>query len=343
LVLGGPAAREYAVVSDDCSETTVAAGGECQFAVVFEPSGGGAQDASVQVPTSAGDQTVALSGTGVVPPAGVSITPAELDFATVDTGAQSDPQAVTIASTGQSPLGLEQLTLTGPAAGQYKLDPGTCTSENIAPGDDCTARVVFAPSAAGEQSATLEIPTSVGTRQVTLVGTGSTPAPPPPAPPPGPPMTPPSEPSAPDGPSAPSSPPSPQVTITPTATGQTKTVHVSSRGVVTVPVRCTGTAGSACRGTLVLATAPAGTRRVAAGLALGSASFAIAAGHTTGVAVKLGRTGARLLSTLPRLRARARVIARDGTDAGAPALIELLPDHAPGAHGGRRLRGAGRA
>jgi hypothetical protein len=323
LVLGGPAAGQYEVVSDGCSETTLAAGDECQFAVVFAPTAGGAQDASVEVPTSAGDQTVALSGSGVVPPAGVSITPAGLDFGTVDTGAQSDVQAVTVASTGQSPLGLEQFTLTGPGAGQYKLDPGTCTSPTIAPGDDCTAQIVFAPSAAGEQSATLEIPTSVGTRQVTLVGTGSTPPPPP-----GPPAPPPSEPSAPSGPSVPNGPSPPQVTITPTATDQAATVHVSPRGVATVPVRCTGATGSVCQGTLKLATAPSGTRHVAAGVALGSASFAIAAGHTTGVAVKLGRTAARLLSKLPRLRARAQVIARGGTDAGAPAPIELLPDQA---------------
>ena len=85
----------------------------------------------------------------------------------------------------------------------------------------------------------------------------------------------------------------------------------------------------------MLATAPPSTRRVAAGVTLGSARFAIAAGHTTGVAVKLGRTGARLLSTLPRLRARAHVVARGGTDAGAPAPIELLSDHAPRAHRGR--------
>jgi hypothetical protein len=76
----------------------------------------------------------------------------------------------------------------------------------------------------------------------------------------------------------------------------------------------------------MLATAPPGTRRVAAGVALGSARFAIAAGHTTDVAVKLGRTAVRLLSKLPRLRARAHVIARGGTDAGAPTRIELLPE-----------------
>jgi hypothetical protein len=117
------------------------------------------------------------------------------------------------------------------------------------------------------------------------------------------------------------------VTITPTATDQAATVHVSPRGVVTVPVRCTGATGSVCQGTLKLATAPPATRRVAAGVALGSASFTIAAGHTTDVAVKLGRTAVRLLSKLPRLRARAYVTARGGTDAGAPARIELLPDH----------------
>jgi hypothetical protein len=283
----------------------------------------------VQIPTSAGDRTVALSGTGVVPPAGVSITPTLLEFGTVDTGAQSDAQAVTIASTGQSPLGLEQLMLTGPGAGQYKLDPGTCTSDTIAPGDDCTAQIDFVPSATGEQSATLEIPTSVGTRQVTLVGTGSTPTPPP-SPPPAEPPAPPSGPSAPNGPSAPGEPSPPQVTIAPTATGQAATARVSPRGIVTVPVRCAGTAGSVCRGTLMLATAPPAARHVAAGVALGSASFAIAAGHTTGVAVKLGRAGARLLSKVPRLRARAHVIARGGTDAGAPTPIVLLPDRSPG-------------
>jgi hypothetical protein len=135
----------------------------------------------------------------------------------------------------------------------------------------------------------------------------------------------------------PSQPSSPQVTIAPTASDEAATVHVSSRGMVSIPVRCAGAAGARCAGTLALASAqptPAPQprrpkRRAAAGIALGSAGFSVPAGRTTRVAVKLGRAGARLLSTLPRLRARAHVVARSDTDAGAPATVGLLPDRAP--------------
>lgn len=79
------------------------------------------------------------------------------------------------------------------------------------------------------------------------------------------------------------------------------------RGRARVPLRCPATSGG-CSGRLTL-TARAGT--TAASVKLGSARFKLAAGVKRTVKVPLTRRATRLLATRRRLRARARIVARD--------------------------------
>ena len=73
--LTGANADQFTIVSgqDTCSGQTVTGGGTCTVEVAFAPTGGGAESASLSIPSNAtsGTATVALSGTGqaATPPA----------------------------------------------------------------------------------------------------------------------------------------------------------------------------------------------------------------------------------------------------------------------------------
>jgi hypothetical protein len=178
LALEGTGAAAYALLADGCSNTTIEPGHHCEAEVRFAPTEDGGFAASLLVPNSAAGAQVELAGIGRTPTGALSLTPSALDFGTLPVGATSAPQAVTIANGGDAPLTLGQPGLMGPAAGQFSLGAG-CSGTTLAPGEACAVAVSFTPSAAGELSAALEIPSSVGLQTVPLAGVGQAPSSPP--------------------------------------------------------------------------------------------------------------------------------------------------------------------
>jgi hypothetical protein len=117
--------------------------------------------------------------------------------------------------------------------------------------------------------------------------------------------------------------------------------RVGPRGVVSVRMSCTGPDSRPCTGKLVLETAqsvPAravqGARkghhaaRRGPGLDLGARTFALTAGDTARVPVRLNRRGRRMFSTLARVRIRARLDAEPGTRASDRRIV-VLASRAP--------------
>jgi hypothetical protein len=177
LTVAGAGAGAFSLAGDGCSESALAPTDECEVAVVFTPSGDGAAQATLEIPSSTEDAEVELGGIGRAPVGALSATPSGLDFGTQETGTSSAPQTVTIANTGDAPLTLGQPALTGPAAGQFSLGDA-CADATLAPGDSCHVDLTFAPTASGAQVAALQVPSSIGTQTVSLGGTGKTPSPP---------------------------------------------------------------------------------------------------------------------------------------------------------------------
>jgi hypothetical protein len=175
--IAGPNSAEFAFApGSNCAGASLAAGSTCQILVRFSPSATGARSATVSIPTNAADSpsTVALSGTGTAPQAGV--TPPSIDFGVQEVGGSSAPQLVTLSNPGTADLHVTGLTVTGTNAGDFTTSGDTCTGATVAPGGSCVVSVTFAPGAGGDRSATLGFASDGGPATVSLAGIGLPPA-----------------------------------------------------------------------------------------------------------------------------------------------------------------------
>ncbi len=114
LVIGQIAISGDFAESSGCG-TSVAAGNNCTVQVMFTPTATGMQSGTLTVyaNVSGGQVTVPITGTGT-PGAGISLTPASLNFGSVLVGAGASPaQNVTISNTGAAAATLEAPTATG--------------------------------------------------------------------------------------------------------------------------------------------------------------------------------------------------------------------------------------
>jgi hypothetical protein len=159
----------------DCTATTVLAGGEgCDLRVRFDPTATGAKTATLTIATSAGDRTVALTGTGTQPES--TLTPDTLAYGSheIDDG-PTVSQTSTVTNSGTEPVVLSGLTLSADATQFERLTGaiGDCTaSTTLAAGETCDVRVRFDPSSDGSKAATLTVTSNTPDHTVAVTGTG---------------------------------------------------------------------------------------------------------------------------------------------------------------------------
>jgi len=151
----------------------------CTINVQFNPAAAGAATGTLTVTDSAADspRTVALSGTGLAPPA-LSVTPASLTFAAQTVGQPSAAQKLTVSNTGGAPLANVGFQISGLSAASFSTGTTTCGA-TLANGAACTVQVIFTPAAAGGSTASLAVSSStsgVAPVNVTLTGAGQIPA-----------------------------------------------------------------------------------------------------------------------------------------------------------------------
>jgi hypothetical protein len=158
--------------SDTCG-TQLAGGGGCAISVVYAPSQLGSQTGTLTVEDAQKTQTVALSGTGVQPPA-IGVSPSGLNFTAQQVGVASPALTLTVTNTGGAPMANVGFQITGQAAGSFTTAATTCGA-TLANGSSCTVQVIFTPAAAGGSAATLTVSSStlgVAPATVPLNGAG---------------------------------------------------------------------------------------------------------------------------------------------------------------------------
>jgi hypothetical protein len=138
---------------------------------------------------SGSPQTVSLSGTGTQTAgtgtaAVVSLSPTSLAFGNQAVDVTSTAQTVTLSNTGNAALSITGLAFTGTNASDF-AQTNTCGS-SLAAGANCTIAVMFTPSVAGTEAASLSIAdnasgspqtaplSGAGTHDVILTWTAST-------------------------------------------------------------------------------------------------------------------------------------------------------------------------
>lgn len=173
IALSGTDPKEYAETNNCVG--TFAPNATCTISVTFSPTATGAQDASVTITdnTSAGTNTLTLTGSGALPTA--TLTPSSDSFGTVDIGSSSTAKVSTLTNSSAYLLQVKTITITGADPGDY-TETNTCpVGGTLAAHATCTISVTFSPKVTGTLTADITETdnSSVGTHTVTLTGTGA--------------------------------------------------------------------------------------------------------------------------------------------------------------------------
>jgi hypothetical protein len=155
--------------------TQLAANSSCSIGVIFDPSAAGVQTGILTIfdLTRAQPQTVALSGTGILPPQ-ISVNPISLSFPAQAVGVASAPVGLTISNTGGAPMANVGFQISGQSAASFSTGVTTCTAQ-LNNGSSCSVQVIFNPTMAGGAAAILAVSSStlgVKAVQAALTGTG---------------------------------------------------------------------------------------------------------------------------------------------------------------------------
>jgi Abnormal spindle-like microcephaly-assoc'd, ASPM-SPD-2-Hydin/Beta-propeller repeat len=192
--LGGTNPNDFLISQDSTCVNggTVTPGNSCTILVIFapnEPNPPVQLSANLAIPftdtiTQLPDTiNVPLSGTESNAPAPIAQLSAQsLSYGSEPVGNTTPPQSVTLTNTGNAPLIISNIGVTGTNSGDFNLvtssSPCPIGGQGLAANDSCIISATFTPQAAGLRSAdiTLTDNANPGTQSVALTGTGTAPA-----------------------------------------------------------------------------------------------------------------------------------------------------------------------
>jgi Abnormal spindle-like microcephaly-assoc'd, ASPM-SPD-2-Hydin len=149
---------------------TVAAGGTATFQAVFSPTQSTSYTGAVNLVLSTNQKTLAvpLEGTGATGTRVLTVSPAALNFGSINVGAQTTAQ-VQVANLGNSTITVSQVTLTGSGFSASGISSGL----QITSGQSAVLNVEFSPTATGAKSGTVTITSNASTPSTTISLSGS--------------------------------------------------------------------------------------------------------------------------------------------------------------------------
>ncbi len=152
----------------------IAPGSSDTFTVDFDPTVQGARSCTVRIASNDSNESqvdIAVSGTGTARVIGLS--PSPLNFGNVVRNASSS-QTLTIGNTGNVPLTVSALAISGAQANQFSLVSPPGTPFDVAAGSSQDLTVRCTPTSNGARTATLTVTSNAtsGTGTVTLNCTG---------------------------------------------------------------------------------------------------------------------------------------------------------------------------
>ncbi len=164
LTITGP----FAIATNSCGTTALAASADCQIQVSFNPTATGPAAGTLTLVDGAGTQSIQLTGTGEAAPTD-ALSPTSLNFAAAQVGLASSPQTVTLTNSGGVPL----TSISVSVSNGFEVS-NACTTQ-LAANSSCSLEVQFAPVAPGSQSGALTVSDILRTQTVALSGTGLAP------------------------------------------------------------------------------------------------------------------------------------------------------------------------
>jgi len=138
----------------------------------FLPASIGAASGSLSIASSASatPTSVALSGSGIAATYTLNVSPTSLNFGNVTTGTSSTSQNVAVTNTGNSKVGISQISVGGIG---YSLTGGSAPV-TLSPSQTLTLTAQFHPTVAGSANSTISIASNAtgSPAAVSLSGTG---------------------------------------------------------------------------------------------------------------------------------------------------------------------------
>lgn len=174
LSVTGSDASDFQLTEDSCSNQTLAVDAQCGFSVTLTPSALGARSASVTIPSNAltSPDSIGLNGAGVLV-GEVAVSGGALDFGSVRVD-EASTQSRSLTNVGDGPLVIDALVIEGAHASDFVLSNDSCSNQTLAADAQCGFSVTLTPSADGERSASLSIPSNAlsNPEVIALTGTG---------------------------------------------------------------------------------------------------------------------------------------------------------------------------
>ena len=158
----------FAIATNTCTGATLTWKQQCRVTLTFTPAALGLQTGTLTFTDNAGNapQTVALSGTGVLP---ATLTPATATYAAQAVGTTSAAKTFTL--TNNQTVSLNGIAMS--TTGDFAISATTCTTSLAAKGK-CTISVTFTPTMTGTRTGKLSVSDSASNSPQTsnLTGTG---------------------------------------------------------------------------------------------------------------------------------------------------------------------------
>ena len=152
--------------ANSCTGGTLSPLRTCQFGIAFVPTATGSRTATFSFTDASGTQTVALAGTGEAADLAASFVPASMTFQAQATGTTSPNQSLYVVNTGDEPLTISSIGISGP----FTLVSNPCDT-TIQPNAGCALIVNYVPTGStGTQTGTLTFTDNAGTQTVNLSG-----------------------------------------------------------------------------------------------------------------------------------------------------------------------------
>jgi len=151
----------------------LAPGDCCNYHVTFSPDAEAGFTGSVVIESSAGDETVTLSGQGTVSDANLTITPDSADFGELDINADAVCETFALQNSAtEDSLNITEVSL---AAAAFSIGADSCSGSgaDLAPGGSCSVEVCFDPDSEGTFFDQLVVTSSANDVAADLEGEGT--------------------------------------------------------------------------------------------------------------------------------------------------------------------------
>jgi sugar lactone lactonase YvrE len=174
VTISGTNASDFIETNSCAGHSLAASGGSCTINVKFTPSVVGAESAVLTVTDTAGEQTAGLTGIGQLAP-GFSSSVSTIPFGNQQVTVKSSAKSVTMTNNGTTGLTISNVGVSGTNAGDFAISANTCSGATVAVSATCSVSMIFTPSTAGAETASLQFTDNAAgnPQSVELTGAGT--------------------------------------------------------------------------------------------------------------------------------------------------------------------------